>query len=157
MVDNKNEAGLASDADLLRQFVAARDVGCPVCNYNLRDLTTDRCPECGDQLVLRINMAEPRQGWVVAGLVGLSAGAGLHGLLILYAFIRIAKGDSPRGLSQFFRVTGVGFAVLLIALIIWLRCWRGIRRLRKGKQMGWAIACWMLTLASLAYFAIQIK
>ncbi len=31
-----------------------RDVPCPHCQYNLRNLTADRCPECG--LPLSINL-----------------------------------------------------------------------------------------------------
>ena len=31
----------------LLAYVAGRDVGCPGCEYNLRDLKTGICPECG--------------------------------------------------------------------------------------------------------------
>lgn len=34
----------------LREFLAGRDVLCPVCSSNLRDHTTDRCPECDARL-----------------------------------------------------------------------------------------------------------
>ena len=31
----------------LRELLNGRNVPCPSCDYNLRDLTGDRCPECG--------------------------------------------------------------------------------------------------------------
>src|SRR5688572_24753805 len=48
----RSDPGTGEDADaapagLLRAFLAGRDVSCPNCEYNLRDLAGDRCPECG--------------------------------------------------------------------------------------------------------------
>lgn len=39
-------------ADALEVYLAARDVPCPHCHYNLRDLSTNRCPECGFELTI---------------------------------------------------------------------------------------------------------
>lgn len=39
-------------ADALQVFLASRDVACPHCHYNLRDLNSSRCPECGFELTL---------------------------------------------------------------------------------------------------------
>ena len=69
-------APFETPAEGLRAFLAGRDVECPGCGYNLRDLGGSRCPECGDELVLRVGLAEPRQGALIAGLIGLAAGAG---------------------------------------------------------------------------------
>jgi hypothetical protein len=43
----------------LIEYLRDRDEACPVCLYNLRDLQTDRCPECGMFLVLRVVAVEP--------------------------------------------------------------------------------------------------
>src|SRR5690242_19299363 len=77
------------DADLLIRFLAERDAPCPTCGYNLRNLQGTRCPECGDDLVLKVNVADARLAPLISGLVGLSAGAGLNGLLVLYGLIRL--------------------------------------------------------------------
>ncbi len=37
------------DADLVRHYLAGRDLPCPRCGYNLRGLGGDGCPECGLQ------------------------------------------------------------------------------------------------------------
>lgn len=49
-----------SAGDLAR-FLAERDVHCPSCGYNLRGLAADRCPECGQTLVLS-ELGDPRPG-----------------------------------------------------------------------------------------------
>lgn len=46
--------------ELLRHYLADRDEPCPRCGYNLRQLQSLRCPECGDALRLRIALVEPR-------------------------------------------------------------------------------------------------
>ena len=37
-----------SEASLLQDFLRDRDVTCPRCAYNLRNLVGNRCPECGN-------------------------------------------------------------------------------------------------------------
>ncbi|MBP7748076.1 MAG: hypothetical protein KA383_18330 [Phycisphaerae bacterium] len=54
-----DEAGRAT---LLTQFLAGHDTPCPVCRYNLRDLTGDRCPECGAPLQLSVGSMQARFG-----------------------------------------------------------------------------------------------
>ncbi|MFM9958986.1 MAG: hypothetical protein ACKVZJ_13025 [Phycisphaerales bacterium] len=38
---------MASDADMLKAYLADRDVPCPSCSYNLRGCVAETCPECG--------------------------------------------------------------------------------------------------------------
>src|SRR6185369_3667260 len=76
------------DADaMLHSFLAERDAACPGCGYNLRNLQGNRCPECGDELTLRVNLVEPKLGAFITGLVGLSAGAGFNGMMLLWVFM----------------------------------------------------------------------
>ncbi|MEW6253410.1 MAG: hypothetical protein AB1716_22435 [Planctomycetota bacterium] len=53
---------------LLVQFLAGRDTPCPVCRYNLRDLTSDRCPECGALLELGVGSLQARFGALVLAI-----------------------------------------------------------------------------------------
>jgi hypothetical protein len=87
-------------AEQLRRFLAGRDVACPQCEYNLRDLKVPRCPECGEDLVLRVNLAEPKLRLLITGLIALAAGAGLNGLLLIFLVIQLLR--SP------YSVGGVG-------------------------------------------------
>ena len=55
-----------TDSDLLRQYLAERDVSCPGCGYNLRGLAAGACPECNQDFELGIKLASPRIGRLVA-------------------------------------------------------------------------------------------
>ena len=80
----------ASD-EILHSFLRDRDVPCPLCGYNLRNLTGGRCPECGNDLVLRVGVTEPRLGAFLVLLVACCTGFG--GSLL---FSLIALSAAPR-------------------------------------------------------------
>lgn len=40
--------------DRLASYLADRDVPCPSCGYNLRNLAASNCPECGEPLEVRL-------------------------------------------------------------------------------------------------------
>ena len=63
-------------------YLADRDVACTGCGYNLRGIRGGRCPECNEDLVLRVGLAEPRLGAVVASLAGSWCCAGMTGALL---------------------------------------------------------------------------
>lgn len=74
-----------TDSEILQSFLAERDAPCPNCGYNLRSLTSDRCPECAEGLRLQVGLQEPRLAAYLAGLIGLASGAGFGGMLLIYA------------------------------------------------------------------------
>ena len=145
------------ERDLLLRFLHGRDVLCPGCGYNLRDLPGDRCPECGQEIVLHLQLAEPRQAALLTGLIGLSAGAGLNGLLIIYyaiilLFMRFAAPD-----HRFLWTIALGLAAHGIALAAWLRFWRRIRRLGAGPRWTLAVACCVMPLVDIVIFSFSIR
>jgi hypothetical protein len=143
---------------LLERYLADRDIVCPGCAYNLRGLTSDRCPECGDRLELSLRLVEPKQAPLIAGLVGLSAGAGLGGLLLIYGAIVswMLRPNAP-GWGRFFWVNAIGCAVHLIALLVWIRYWHPIRRMNPWGRRMLVIICWALPLAFVVIFAASIR
>ncbi len=70
-------APVDGDAQALLGFVAERDVDCPACGYNLRQLQRPVCPECGNGLRLSVGLSERRIGAWVAALVAASLAATL--------------------------------------------------------------------------------
>lgn len=89
------------EAAALREFLADRDEACPSCAYNLRGLTSDRCPECDEVLVMRVNIAEPRLGAWIATLAGLfTCGGGALICLMIVMYMSIRRGF-PRGSETF--------------------------------------------------------
>ncbi len=49
-------------------FLVGRSVACPRCAYDLRDIKTAKCPECGEPLVLKIGSPRARFGWLVLAM-----------------------------------------------------------------------------------------
>ena len=144
-------------ADLLPQFLAGRDVPCPQCGYNLRDLAGDRCPECGEPLVLRVNVSEPKQAWLLVGLIGLSAGAGFNGLLLLYVVVQLIMHHGFGPMLTFVVVNAIGLLAMAAFIGAYLRAWRRIRRLPTGVRAAIAVACWVIAIADLVIFAVKIR
>jgi hypothetical protein len=146
------------DSDpLLRAYLTDRDVACPQCGYNLRALTTDTCPECGEKLALGVRMVEPKQAAPIAGLIGLSAGGGLNGLLLIYAFIQVGLRGRISWFHTFVLVNAIGFVAMGSCLLAWLRGWRWIRS--RGAPARWLLvaACWAASLLDLIVFTLLIR
>jgi len=81
----------ADDTAGLVAFLAGRDVPCPLCGYNLRGLTSPRCPECGRELRLSIGLTEPYlRAWIV-----LAAAACAGGGTGLFFVMMIARAGWP--------------------------------------------------------------
>ncbi len=59
----------ADEAALLLEFLRDRDVSCPLCGYNLRNLSACTCPECRETLALAVGFRRPRFGWLLATVI----------------------------------------------------------------------------------------
>lgn len=55
------------DAEVVA-FLRGRSAPCPRCSYDLRDITTPRCPECAEPLVLKVGSPQARFGWLVLAM-----------------------------------------------------------------------------------------
>jgi hypothetical protein len=152
------ETGRDAEADLLRRFLLGRDVACPGCGYNLRDLTGGRCPECGQEIVLHLQLAEPRQAALLTGLIGLAAGVGLNGLLVIYYLIIRFLARFPGPPDDSFLVTILtGLAIHGVAMALWLRFWRRIRLMAPRRRWALAVACCVMPLVDIVIFSVSIR
>ena len=148
------------EAAMLRSFLAGRDEPCPQCGYNLRDLTGSRCPECGEELTLRLQPVDPRQAAALAGLICLAAGGGMNFLLLGYWVISVAflgRGGSDPWLNRFVVINLCGLLALGTCVALWLWHWRKIRRLHAARRWMLAAACAMLSMADLIIFTKMIR
>ena len=60
-----------TDSELIKSYLADRDVPCPACGYNLRGVEGSKCPECGKGICLSIHPAS----WTITKLWLLRLGA----------------------------------------------------------------------------------
>ncbi len=146
--------------DFLQSFLADRDAPCPGCAYNLRGLTTDRCPECNQHLVLRVNLAEPRLGSWLSGMVGAACGAGFNGLLLFYVGIMMVR-ESGRGLrgvlGPFLVVNCTGLVIMALVLLAWIRGRAKFRRAPTPIKAMLIMGTWLLAAADVTVFAFTIR
>ena len=137
------------EADQLRRFLAEDDWPCPSCNYNLRGLTSDKCPECNQRLILRVGLAEPRYRAFITAVIGLSAGTGFSGLLFLFFLFILHRDERPLLIT-------VGVTALVEGLVLAILALTRRHFLRQSaKYKAWfAALTWLLTLAGFCAFLI---
>lgn len=147
---NENVAPLA-------EYLAQRDEACPSCGYNLRGLTTDRCPECHELLRLRVGLAEPKLGTFIAGLVGLAAGAGFSVLLVGFGLFMVATRNHNADMPKFFAITGGGFVVEGLLAMAWIRYRHRVSRWSLATRIWLVAASFALTITNLVVFTAFIR
>ncbi len=148
----------SDEQQFLQAFLAERDQPCPACGYNLRNLPSSRCPECGEELRVTIGFVEPRQAAVLTGLIGLASGLGLSGLLLFYATIMIIREWRFRSFAaHFIVINGIGFLLFAGLMGLWLWKWRRIRRLSPAVRRLLAAGCWVVALLWAVVFSFAIR
>jgi hypothetical protein len=90
--------------------------------------------------------------------VGLSAGAGFSGLVLLYwfivtFFIRTGGGNDTR----FLTIIIVGLVVESAALLGWLKLRGRLRTLAPRSRWMLAAACWGLSFVNLLWFSLFVR
>lgn len=143
--------------DLLITYLADRDTPCPGCGYNLRGLTGERCPECFQELQLRVGLVEPRMRLYLTALIGAAAGMGLNGLLVIYLLIAVMRMGGPALWGYFAAHNLIGLAVhgsLVWGLMRW-GAW--VRRMWTGLRIALAAAMWLLSLVNIMLFSMFVK
>ncbi len=116
----------------LADFLVDRDVGCPECGFNLRGLTTNRCPECN--MRIQLILAQPdalwrMRQWIVAAaaVIALASAASIVAFLSFYG----AWGGATLT-GRIFAGVVVNVGVLLALSLVLIRY--AIRREQPGAQ-----------------------
>jgi hypothetical protein len=132
----------------LLDFVHDRDVECPKCGYNLRNLIRPVCPECREELRLTVGLVKMRFGWFVATLIP-GAFSGICAVLLAMPIILspvMGGGPPPPGiilLDAFGWLSGCFAVGLFLARHRFL----GFSR---NRQIAWASVVWAIHLAAFA-------
>ena len=135
-----------SDDELLKSFLEDRDAICPLCGYNLRQLRSSRCPECGRELKLTVGLAQPFMAAWITLVVTLGASAGI-GAFFLIAICKEGIPESRGGSIVWY------FPAMmpLVGLVIVTR--RTFTKLSKLAQ--WTVA-WSAVVLTAIVFIIMI-
>ena len=149
------------ESETLAAYLLHRDVACPACTYNLRGLATDRCPECHQQLVISVSLAEPPIVQFVLATIGLAACGASFGtwILIMTTTSMVKSGFPPSRLVIIFILVPLA-GVVVDVIFVWAflaargRRWFG-RRDRRGR---WAIVAgfWAMSLLTAAAWTIAV-
>jgi hypothetical protein len=134
----------------LIEFLQNRDAPCPLCGYNLRNLTENTCPECHQTLQLTVGVHNMRFGWFLATVTpGLFSGiaAILMLTLVLVSTIKRAGPLPP----VIFLLALFGLISGTIAMILITRRHHFVQ-LRPQVQRTWALTIW--TIHALPFLAL---
>ncbi len=123
-----------TDQKILAEFLKTRHEYCPACKYDLHQLESDHCPECGEPLALHVGLSSPYQAaWIVVTIV-------------LFAQVWLASAiwyQLIRALSHYHRLGYLSPVELYViyylsatvpATAIWLKMRRRFLRLKRQKQ-----------------------
>lgn len=138
---------------LLAGVLADRDWACPGCAYNIRGLTSDRCPECNQLLEVRISLAEPGLGRFLRVLLPLVVTSGMFGcgvvvVLAISAFHGLPSARESRQLIWYPLAVAISFGVVSGRLLsargrMWLRS-RSTQDARWVQLMAWLVSAGVL-------------
>ena len=148
------ENALNEDSDFLRQFLAGRDVPCPMCKYNLRDLVGNRCPECGRSITLAVKAAEFNLATFTAGVVILAAGAGFFVVAFLCPLLCDNGVPVPRDV---FWLVSVVLAINAAAIHVWIRSWRLLSTGPLRRRLFALCSCVLVTAGSFYGFVTYLR
>lgn len=155
------------DAKTLQVYLANRDVPCPNCSYNLRGLSTSRCPECNLEVSLRLELEEPHLRALLVTAVGWWSSVAVPAAVVITAFgiTMLPEVNSPTGSEAVLILyIPLAFAIASVPPAIYFVTVAGRRRLRsatKTKRRMMAIGGWIALLTFLVtfvtYYALVVK
>jgi len=145
----------ADETRLLLEFLQERDAACPVCGYNLRNLTRPVCPECRQELALTVGARRIRFEWLIVAIApGVFSGITAGSLLGLSFLARMFDGVWPSW--PFWALDVFGLASGASAILLFVFRYRFIRQ-RQSVQRRWALGIWAVHLLAFAALVMGIS
>ena len=141
------------EVDLLQRYLCDRDTPCPRCEYNLRGLSSRKCPECGDKLQLQVGLADPKLGAYITLLVSLCIGFGGSSLMGMIALTQAGRRwwtQEPSAMLLAIQWLWTGIALPAV-----LAQRRKFRRINMSKQW-WAAGCALAAVAIVSLLIIVL-
>ena len=136
----------ANEVELLLAFVRDRNVHCPRCDYNLRNLTQPVCPECREELALSVGARRPTFVWLIVAMApGIFSGIAAFILLSAVTIAFIAQGFQVGGSIPWQPVVldGFGWCSAIGMIVLFLRRHWFLKQ-SKGRQILIAASMWLI-------------
>ncbi len=149
-----DEASRAQDnVARLLDFLRGRDVPCPLCGHNLRDLTRPLCPECCQELLLTVGVTRPRFLWFLLAVIPCAFAGIAAGLLLIPMIVQPVMGGGPPQ-PQIFALDALGWLSALGGLVL-VRYRFAFLRQTPNRQRICTAAVWGINgLAFLAFLTV---
>ena len=144
----------ADDTTGVVAFLRDRDFPCPLCGYNLRCLTTPRCPECGRELRLTIGLVDP---FVRAWITLAAASSASAGLGVFFALMLLRAGWPDRGRLSVANCVIVYFIATIPLALAVLVARRRFMRLRSAVQWRMALAMVIVSVGLMAVLFATLR
>ncbi len=149
------------ESEYLAAYLQQRDVACPACTYNLRGLATDRCPECHQQLVMSVSLAEPPIVQFVLATIGLAA-CGVcfaMGLVVVILISAVEKGFPNQKESMVLIWAPLAIAIVDavgVAKFLSASCRRWFRTSSRRRRWTVVGSCWGVSLLILSLWVTAL-
>ncbi len=117
-------------AQIVTEFLRERNVSCPVCRYNLRNVVTGICPECGVALAIHVHPRNVASGSSATGMLGVVVGIMAS---LVAALLSVRHGAGAIVLSLLFLTAAI------VQLSLWEYYFRRVRAQRR--DMLWVYTC----------------
>ena len=142
------------DVARLLEFLHGRDAPCPLCGYNLRDLTRPECPECHHELLLTVGITRPNFLWFLLAVIPCAfAGIAASLLLIPMTLQTVMGGGFPP--PPLFALDALGWLSAAGGLVLVRHRFAFLRQSPK-RQRILATAVWAANvLALLAFLGVM--
>lgn len=132
---------------LLVAYLAKADAPCPICDYNLRNLTTDTCPECSAKLHLRVGSENMTLGPWLGAVLSFALAVGFDAVMsliftVMFTVSRFANPPpAPYVTNQFIKALSVFLTLTLsCSLAIFILVRRRRRWMMMPRRAQWRYA-----------------
>lgn len=140
----------ANAEELLLAYLRDRDVLCPQCRYNLRDLTRPVCPECSLPVMLSVGARPLTIGMLLSMLApGYFCGVGI----VLFLVIMLISGVIEKIFSQPVGCMFIAFCVssgVASLVLSHRRARHWFLALERTRQRAMVVAMWGVHICALA-------
>lgn len=138
-------------------FLAGRSTPCPRCGYNLQDIQSAKCPECGEPLVLKIGSPRSRFGWLVLAMAP-GCFSGVAAVFVLIPIAMTLRRGFPPGVGVPWPIMAADtfgfFSAIMVGLMYRHR--QRILAWPTRRQAIFAGVIWIIHIATFGLFLLSM-